>query len=187
MSETQRFIDDRFVGMKDLRLNIGCGKWCLDGWFNIDIAVSPLAKKTPELLCDIRSIPLPDACAVELMAIHVLEHVLRWDVEATLKEWARLLKPGGRMVLEMPDIIKCCRNVVNGLEGKKPDQLGMWGIFGDVTLGDERMLHRWGYTFKTLAPMVAAVGLVDVTEQRTMFHQSGRDVRDFRLEAVKRA
>lgn len=170
-------------GLTDLRLNVGCGKWCLDGWVNIDIAVSPLARKAPEILCDIRKIPLPDGCAAELMAIHVFEHVDRWDCEDTMAEWSRLLKRGGRMVLEMPDLIRCCRNIINGTEGKKPDQLGMWGLYGEPV--GPLMQHKWAWTFKTIRPLMERCGLADVKEERTMFHQSGRDVRDFRVEAIK--
>lgn len=175
MSDQQQFTD--------LRLNIGCGKWVLDGWYNIDIAVSPLANKPPDLLCDIRAIPLPDGCAKEAMAIHVWEHVDRWECERTALEWARLLKPGGLLVLEMPDLFKCCRNILNGTEGKKPDQLGMWGLYGEPI--GPLMQHKWAWTFKTLAPFLERYGFTGMQEERTMYHHTGRDVRDFRITARK--
>jgi predicted SAM-dependent methyltransferase len=175
MSERRQYIDER--------LNIGSGKWSLDGWINIDGVISPLATRPPDIICDIRKIPLPDGCAKEAMAIHVFEHIDRWDAEATLLEWARLLKRGGMLVLEMPDLIKCCRNIINNTQGKKPDQLGMWGLFGEPV--GAPMQHKWAYTFKTIQPMLANAGFHEISEQRTMFHLCGRDVRDFRVEATK--
>jgi hypothetical protein len=47
------------------------------------------------------------------------------------------------------------------------------------------MLHRWGYTFKSLQPIVAAAGFGDIVERPTQWHPAGRELRDFRLEAVK--
>jgi hypothetical protein len=80
-------------------------------------------------------------------------------------------------------LIKCCRNIINGTQGKKPDQLGMWGLFGEPV--GAPMQHKWAYTFKTIQPMLANAGFHEISEQRTMFHLCGRDVRDFRVEAIK--
>ena len=78
------------------KLNIGCGKRVLPGWVNIDINAHPKAKRTPDILCDARQIPLPDMCASVVMALHVIEHFYRWEVEEVLAEWRRLLSPGRR-------------------------------------------------------------------------------------------
>src|ERR1043165_6045687 len=116
-----------------LRLNLGCGRHVLsDGWTNIDAAISPRASRPPDILCDVKKIPLPDACAIEVMAIHLFEHLYRWECDDTIDEWRRLLRPGGLLVLEMPDLFKFCRNIIEGIPGKgHEDQLGMWGLYGD--------------------------------------------------------
>jgi ubiquinone/menaquinone biosynthesis C-methylase UbiE len=168
-----------------MRLNLGCGKTILDGWFNIDAAVSPKASRPPELLCDVKKIPLPDACADEIMAIHLFEHLYRWECDPTIDEWRRLLKPQGKLILEMPDIFKCCRNILEGREGKKPDQLGMWGIYGDPMLNEPLMVHHWGWTFKTIKPFLQQHGFENILEHDTQFHLTGRGVRDFRVTAQK--
>lgn len=170
---------------------MGCGKWILPGWFNIDMAVSNAPQThgaRPDLLCDFTGpIPLPDGCASELIAIHVWEHVDRWRCDATIEEWKRLLRPDGLLVLEMPDVIKCCKNVIAGRVGKNgvADQLGMWGLYGDPTKEDKLMMHAWGWTFATLAPFLERHGFVGIKEERTQFHISGRKYRDFRVTARK--
>lgn len=168
-----------------LRLHVGCGKWIFDGYVNIDVQPSELAPREPDILCDIKAIPLPDGCAKEVLGVHIFEHIDRWESESALQEWARLLQPGGRLILEMPDLMKCCRNILKGVEGKHPDQMGLWGLYGDWMLRNPHMMHRWAWTFATLQPLVANCGFVDVVERDTEFHSSGRRVRDFRLEAVK--
>ena len=130
-------------------------------------------------------IPLGDGCATEVMAIHLVEHVYIWEVPDLLREWHRLLRPGGLLVLEMPDLIKTCRNVIEGrvVGGKHPDQLTMWSLFGDPRDKDPYMNHKWCHTFKTLAPTVAEAGFIKIVERQTQWHPAGREHRDFRLEA----
>lgn len=171
-----------------MRINAGSGRWTLDGWVNVDVARDPHAPRDPDIFADIRSIPLPDGCADELMAIHVFEHFYRWEVDALLKEWRRILKPGGKLVLEMPDIMKAAYNLLNNVVGdgrrvERGDQLGMWGIYGDPRAGNPYMCHKWGWTFKTIKPVIAAAGFGQIEEADTQWHRCGRKVRDFRVTA----
>lgn len=164
-----------------MRLNIGCGNRRLPGYTGVDA----VPRDAADLIAPAGAIPLPDGCAVEVLAVHLVEHVFSWEVPALLAEWHRLLKSGGALVLELPDAMKCARNLVNGVQGRKPDQLHMWGLYGDDTLRDPFMMHKAGWWFARLAPVVQAAGFVDVVERETQFHPAGRGVRDFRLEALK--
>jgi SAM-dependent methyltransferase len=51
-------------------------------------------------ICDITTIPLPDRSLDAIVCTEVIEHVI--DPMAVLKEFARLLKPGGRLYLTSP-------------------------------------------------------------------------------------
>jgi predicted SAM-dependent methyltransferase len=157
-----------------MKLNIGAGGRRIAGYTGVDMVERPGA----DIVAPANAIPLADGVASEVLAVHLIEHLVPWEVADTLKEWRRLLRPGGRLVLELPDLIKCCHNII-------PDQLGMWGAFGDPRQKDTLMLHRWGYTFKSLQPIVAAAEFGDIVERPTQWHPAGRDLRDFRLEAVK--
>lgn len=166
-----------------MKLNMGAGGKRLPGYTGVDV----VERLGADIVAPADKVPLPDGCAEELMAIHLVEHILPWELKTVLAEWHRLLQPGGLLVLEMPDLLKCCQNILDGRikGGKHPDQLGMWGLFGDDRYQDPYMLHRWSYTFKTLAPIVEAAGFVKIVERPTVFHPAGRDHRDFRLEARK--
>jgi SAM-dependent methyltransferase len=166
-----------------MKLNIGAGGRRIAGYTGVDMVERPGA----DIVAPANAIPLADGVASEVLAVHLIEHLLPWEVADTLKEWRRLLRPGGRLVLEMPDLIKCCQNIISGafVAGKHPDQLGMWGAFGDPRQKDALMLHRWGYTFKSLQPIVSAAGFGAIVERPTQWHPAGRELRDFRLEAVK--
>lgn len=170
--------------MEGIRINVGCGRHVLDGWTNVDVMVSPHAKRSPEILAPAWSIPLPDASVVELMGIHIFEHFYRWECDTVIAEWRRLLRPRAVLVLEMPDLFKFCANILEGKEGKNhPDQLGMWGLFGDPRDRDPYMAHHWGWTFRTLAPFLEANGFVDCVEEPTQWHSGGHKHRDFRITA----
>ncbi len=170
-----------------LKVHVGCGARILDDWFNCDIQKHPHAPRDPELLCDARSIPLPDECASELMAIHLFEHLYRWEVEGALAEWRRLLKTGGLLILELPNLVKCCENYLSGRMrgGKNPDQLARWGIYGDPRSEDKYMNHPWGYSPEELQQILEANGFKKVQHKETVYHPAGRSHRDMRLEARK--
>jgi 2-polyprenyl-3-methyl-5-hydroxy-6-metoxy-1,4-benzoquinol methylase len=55
---------------------------------------------TPDLICDITSIPEPDASFDAILCTEVLEHVP--DPVTVLRELARLLKPGGLLIVTAP-------------------------------------------------------------------------------------
>lgn len=173
-----------------MKLNVGCGRHVLKGWTNIDIQPSKDAIHPPEILADLRTIPLPDGCAEELMAIHVFEHFYFWEVASVLAEWRRLLAPKGLLVLELPNLMKCCQNIVKGIGldggGKNPHALGMWGLYGDPRTEDPYMHHKWGWTPGTLGNLLQAHGFESVTEKETQWHRGGRKHRDMRLEANKK-
>jgi len=166
-----------------MKINVGCGKKPLAGYENCDIA----PRQGVQHVCRADALPFSDGCADEVLAVHLVEHVYAWEVPALLKEWARVLRPGGKLALEMPDILKAARNLLDDRrDGKHPDQMQMWGIYGDDRLQDPLMMHRSGWWFERLRPVVEAAGFRGVVERETQHHPCGRKIRDFRLEAVKK-
>ena len=171
-----------------MKLNVCCGGRILPGYVNVDVAHES-GKPAPDILADARRIPLEDGCADEILCIHGFEHFYRWEVDTLATEWKRLLKPGGCLVLELPDLLKCCENIVTDYRqaGKHPDQAGMWGLYGDPRLESPLMCHRWGWTPRTLRSFLKSHQFVDIVDQQTEWHPAGRMHRDMRLVARKGA
>ncbi len=46
---------------------------------------------------------IPDASVGELRAVDVLEHLSYWDTDAILADWFRVLRPGGKLYVQVPD------------------------------------------------------------------------------------
>lgn len=166
-----------------MRLNVGAGDRILPGWTGVDVT----QRKGADIIADARAIPLDDGSVDELMAIHLVEHVHSWQVPELLNEWARLLRREGLLILEMPDLMKACQNIVDGRMkgGKHPDQLGLWALYGDQRTQDSFMCHRFAWSFATLTPLVEAAGFMNICERPTQFHPAGKEFRDFRMEARK--
>lgn len=155
-----------------IRLNVGAGGQVLDGWLSVDLAGDP------DIRADVRALPLPDNYADEIQAIHVFEHLHRWDALDTLIEWHRVLKPGGRLAIEVPDLLKCCSNILGGM----PERAGIFGLFGDPQHHEPLMLHKWCYTRKELATLMRDAGFPKPRLKPVQWHKKYRDMR---LEGVK--
>lgn len=90
------------AGHGDLRLHLGCGDRLKTGWVNIDI--HPAA----DLRLDLRRPwPLPDGCAREVYAEHLLEHLANpGEADHLLREARRVLRTGGTLRLSVPDLAR---------------------------------------------------------------------------------
>ena len=171
------------------RLNLGCGDKILDGYVNVDVVASR-AGKSPDVLCDLRDLtPFEDDFADEVLAVHVVEHFWRWEVLAVLKEWVRVLRPGGRMVLECPNLLTACEELLRNPEASAGTgleaQRTMWVFYGDPRWQDPLMTHRWNYTPQSLAALMSEAGLVNVRQEPAQFKL--REPRDMRIVGEKAA
>lgn len=107
--------------MKTLqKLNLGCGIDLQPGFINIDIykfedlkakkgALNKAKIRGKYLQCDVRKLPFKDNYADYIIASEILEHIPLRDLGNTLREWMRVLKKGGRMVITVPDFDEVCR------------------------------------------------------------------------------
>lgn len=162
------------VHPEPVRLNIGAGKKLFEGFLSVGL------EDHHDIKTDIRKLPLPDNYADEARAIHVIEHVNRWEVLDMLKDWHRVLKPGGLLVIEQPELRRCCKAILKGL----PDQEGMWGLLGDPGHKDELMMHRWCYREDELHGLLREAGFSRTESKEPQFHGK-RVKRDMRIEAWK--
>lgn len=81
-------------------VNVGCGHNSGPEFVNVDAVALP----NIHFIHDVRALPMFANNSVSLLyASHVLEHIPRSQIAATLQEWSRVLKPGGLIRLSVPD------------------------------------------------------------------------------------
>jgi predicted SAM-dependent methyltransferase len=96
------FLRPRLPKLPDgaLRLHLGCGKINHPGFVNIDA----IPRRHVHYVQAVDRLGRFRDGSVELVyACHVLEHFSHLQVPQVLREWARVLKPGGKLCLSVPD------------------------------------------------------------------------------------
>ena len=156
-----------------LKLHLGCGRKILEGYINCDFADNAYDVK-PDVACDITKLPFEDNSADEIMAIHVFEHFYLKDIDSILDEWKRVLKPEGKLILEMP----CLNKVIHWLSQEKLDmRLTLFPLFGDPsTHKSEHDLHKWCWSEEQLRETLEGKGF-KVEFETPLFHVEQRDMR----------
>lgn len=81
------------------KLHLGSGKVYLPGWTNVDIFTSCRADRYADVTC----LPYEKDSYDLIYASHILEHVHRHMVLATLSHWHGILCHGGILRLAVPD------------------------------------------------------------------------------------
>jgi len=170
-----------------VKLNLGCGDKIIDGYINVDVVIVRAGKK-PDVICDLHNLRVFESNSVdEILAVHVVEHFWQWEVVDILKEWVRVLKPGGKMILECPNLISAAEEFLKNPDiaaiGAKEGQRSMWVFYGDPAWKDPLMIHRWGYTPRSLATVMSYAGLCDLKQEPAQFKL--REPRDMRITGTK--
>jgi len=107
-----------------VKLNLGCGDQCPDGWVNVDYSLGAKLAKLPVfsqlnkifhifnmewdkkiLIHDLRKkFPWDDSSVDVIYSSHALEHFSKEDGRRFLGECYRVLKPGGVLRIIVPDL-----------------------------------------------------------------------------------
>ena len=90
----------RYLGRRELELNLGCGTNIKQGWINADVF-----SDDAELHLDLREpFPFADGSVARVYAEHLLEHLeYPEEVGSFLSETLRVLRPGGLLDVGVPD------------------------------------------------------------------------------------
>jgi tetratricopeptide (TPR) repeat protein len=167
---------------KQLVLHVGCGTYAPEKlhlafrtpeWhevrFDIDSDVKPDIIGT---LTDMSAVESSSVAAI--WSSHNIEHLYTHEVPIALKEFNRVLRFGGVVLVTCPDIQKVAEYVAKGkLEnplysiGEEKDIpisaldiLYGWGI--PIASGNHFMAHRTGFTAETLRQKLLDAGFIDV-------------------------
>ena len=117
-----------------MKLNIGSSSCHLDGWINLEYdeaywrpnkfsgerLSSKATRDMPDVFGDAKNLKMyQNETFDEVRSSHVLEHIPQANTVATLREWFRVLKPGGTVRVIVPDLAFVIDKWINKEENKK--------------------------------------------------------------------
>jgi SAM-dependent methyltransferase len=164
-------------------LHVGCGSATIEkltdgfrggGWREVRFDINPAVK--PDIVGTITDMKAVEDESVDaLYSSHNIEHVFAHEVQAVLKEFLRVLKPGGFAIITCPDIESVAAHVAAGklTEPLYTSPSGpisaldiLYGHTAAIANGEVYMAHRTAFTKATLASNLTAAGFGVVGTRR---------------------
>jgi predicted SAM-dependent methyltransferase len=133
-------------------LDVGCGAKLQKGFIGVDRYVFG----DGIVNADMWDLPYPDNSIKRVYSSHALEHLAKAQIIPTLKEWYRVLIPGGEVGIVVPDLEWC---VKGWLEHKTND----WWL--DIIFGNqdhEGEFHKTGFTVDMLGWYLKQAGFINL-------------------------
>ncbi len=147
----------------NLKLNLGAGGIEYPGFLSVD-----LYDKRANIPMNITKLDFSDNSATEIMASHVFEHLNPYHSVPILQEWLRVLKPGGKLSMEMPDIEQLCKSFL--AETNYYTKMGILNaVYGSVNTTDVggpdeiTSPHLFGWWPESLFHHLQAAGYMDIS------------------------
>lgn len=158
---------DDLAAIHSRKVEIGGGPYPTPGYVHVDIGngARHLEHRSPAW-----TLPFASGWAEEILAVHSLEHVHPSAILKTLREWHRVLLPGGRLEIHVPNTPDLFNAFVAG------DVRAKWALNGAIlgmscppTVADPQELthsaqHQILFDFPLLDDLLARTQFVDVVD-----------------------
>jgi predicted SAM-dependent methyltransferase len=142
---------------KMIRLNIGCGTKPFKGWTNTDIDPEIHIKGYSNEMSSSCTFNYKDDTVDEIYASHLLDHLSRKnELDNTLHEWYRVLKPGGILRVAVSDFEAVSKLYRDGMD--------LESLWGHIVGGHKSEYDKHGciFDFNVLRRYLETHGFVDV-------------------------
>ncbi|MBY9001818.1 MAG: methyltransferase domain-containing protein, partial [Candidatus Heimdallarchaeota archaeon] len=150
------------------KLNLGCGIFYKPGYINIDFSEKDVAdevQNVADLKFETNSVDVIEAS-------HILEHFDIIHLPYVLAEWFRVLKPGGKLYVETPNLV---RSIVT-LKPKSFESMKLTYqfLFGIDYEGNS---HKIGFTSRFLKKYLISTGFTKISKQKQISFNSEKSLR----------
>jgi ubiquinone/menaquinone biosynthesis C-methylase UbiE len=169
--------------MSKTLLHVGCGAknrmqttpgFRGDGWDEIRLDIDPAVR--PDIVGTMTDMSgVPDSRCDALFSSHNIEHLYAHEVPLALREFRRVLKPGGFAVITCPDQQSICAEVAEDRLTQTAYQSPagpiapidmLYGLRSALARGNLYMAHRSGFTLKVLVATLRQAGFERVAARR---------------------
>lgn len=133
-------------------LNIGCGNSRFPNCINMDVADNKYT--FVDIVGSVLDIPFPDERFKGVIFSHVFEHLYQSEHNRALIEIRRVLKIGGSLYLECPDLMLACKYFNENFQGLRD----YWYqcLYGRNLYGSDQ--HKSGVTEEYLTDLLFSHG-----------------------------
>ena len=152
--------------MKRNKLDIGCGARPMTGkdWDCMDVRKEiPMFDHSvfyPNIVADVlEGIPREDGYYDEIKLSSMLEHFNKKEVHKVMSECTRVLSPGGKIWISVPDMGLIADRLFNANSDREVNHL-INLVYGEHDY--EENAHKWGYTEKSLRDLLAKYNFVNI-------------------------
>ena len=143
--------------VRERRLHIG-GLVRVDGWEVLNISPGPTVDHVGDA-ADLGR--FEDASFWELYGSHVLEHLdFKGPLQSALREWFRVLRPGGRLYVAVPDFAVLAELFLSGTLSLNDRFKVVMIAFGGHN--DANDYHQVAFDFEILGQFLKEAGFTDV-------------------------
>ena len=154
-----------------IKLHLGCGKCYLEGFTHIDIQ----GYDHVDHQSDIRSLSMFDSNTVSIIyASHVLEYFDEIEALEVLREWHRVLCPGGKIQISMPDFSA----LVEVYEISRSIAMIIGPLYGRIQFGDAFIYHKSAWDFSSLSVILRSIGFRGIERVCAPWHPELSDCSD---------
>ena len=138
-----------------MKLNLGCGGDYKKGYLNVDAYDTTVADKIMSAF----NLDLEDNSFDEVLMSQLIEHLGIVGSIFSLSECFRVLKPGGQLIIETPDLRKSFEKFLNGdREARKNIMPWLYGV--DIP----GMPHRFCYPDDLLEETLQNIGFGNISK-----------------------
>ena len=160
-------------------LNVGCGHRAIsipgsslpaEGWRELRLDIDP--KVDPDIVASMTDMtPVPDGSVDAVWSSHNLEHLDPHEAPVALREFLRVLKPGGTLLLTVPDLQAVAKLVAEDRLDEPLYQSDngpilpldvVYGYGPALAAGNRFMAHRSGFTPNLLGRLLQEAGFKPV-------------------------
>jgi hypothetical protein len=154
-----------------IRLNIGAGESNLPGFIPIDHKLGHDALK----------LDYADGSVDEVYSSHCLEHIHHSHAYEAVKEWTRVLKPGGRIRIAVPDVRKVLRDF--SADDMPTALLSAW-LHGSHDVDTDR--HQAEFDEQSLSSLLRLCGIETIEKWAPEYEDCSRLPMSLNLGGYKR-
>jgi Uncharacterized protein conserved in bacteria len=164
-------------------LNVGCGPrgitvigtvFPAEEWRELRLDIDQGV--APDIVASMTDMaPVPDGSVDAVWSSHNLEHLFPHEVPRALREFLRVLRPGGQLLLAVPDLQAVAQRVVDdrldaplyisGVGPITPLDV-IYGHGAAIAAGNHFMAHRTGFTPNTLGTFLQEAGFLPIVLRR---------------------